>query len=97
MKRGNAGGCIGIFLSCVLLFIGIIFFAVTAGPVFGRLQYGVSDIYSLSPNEIKENRYVTIEIADVYSEMVAYKLIFTKMDETGAKGNLYNIRTIYTS
>ena len=33
-----------------------------------------------------------IEIADVYSEMVAYKLIFTKMDETGAKGNLYNIR-----
>ncbi len=33
-----------------------------------------------------------IEIADVYNEMVAYKLIFTKMDETGAKGNLYNIR-----
>ena len=33
-----------------------------------------------------------IEIADVYSEMVAYKLIFTKMDETGAKGNLYNVR-----
>ncbi len=32
------------------------------------------------------------EIADAYSEMVAYKLIFTKMDETGAKGNLYNIR-----
>ncbi len=33
-----------------------------------------------------------IEIADAYSELVAYKLIFTKMDETGAKGNLYNIR-----
>ena len=33
-----------------------------------------------------------IEIADCYSSMVAYKLIFTKMDETGAKGNLYNIR-----
>ncbi|MCR5606758.1 MAG: flagellar biosynthesis protein FlhF [Treponema sp.] len=33
-----------------------------------------------------------IEIADAYSKMVAYKLIFTKMDETGAKGNLYNIR-----
>ena len=33
-----------------------------------------------------------IEIADAYSAMVAYKLIFTKMDETGAKGNLYNIR-----
>ncbi len=33
-----------------------------------------------------------MEIADAYSEMVAYKLIFTKMDETGAKGNLYNIR-----
>lgn len=33
-----------------------------------------------------------IEIADCYSSMVAYKLIFTKMDETGAKGNLYNVR-----
>ncbi len=33
-----------------------------------------------------------IEIADAYSEMVAYRLIFTKMDETGAKGNLYNVR-----
>ncbi len=33
-----------------------------------------------------------IEIADAYSEVVTYKLIFTKMDETGAKGNLYNIR-----
>ncbi len=33
-----------------------------------------------------------IEIADAYAEVVAYKLIFTKMDETGAKGNLYNVR-----
>jgi flagellar biosynthesis protein FlhF len=33
-----------------------------------------------------------IEIADSYSQLVAYKLIFTKMDETGAKGNLYNVR-----
>ncbi len=33
-----------------------------------------------------------LEIADSYSEVVAYKLIFTKMDETGAKGNLYNVR-----
>ena len=33
-----------------------------------------------------------IDIADAYSEVVAYKLIFTKMDETGAKGNLYNVR-----
>jgi flagellar biosynthesis protein FlhF len=33
-----------------------------------------------------------IEIADSYSEIVAYKLIFTKMDETGAKGNLYNVK-----
>ena len=33
-----------------------------------------------------------IEIADAYSEMVAYKLIFSKMDETSKKGNLYNIR-----
>lgn len=33
-----------------------------------------------------------IDIADSYSELVAYKLIFTKMDETGAKGNLYNVR-----
>ena len=33
-----------------------------------------------------------IEIADSYSDIVAYKLIFTKMDETGAKGNVYNVR-----
>jgi flagellar biosynthesis protein FlhF len=33
-----------------------------------------------------------IEISDAYSAMVSYRLIFTKMDETGAKGNLYNIR-----
>ena len=32
-----------------------------------------------------------IEIADGYSELVKYKLIFTKMDETGFAGNLYNI------
>ncbi len=33
-----------------------------------------------------------MDIADSYSELVAYKLIFTKMDETSAQGNLYNIR-----
>ena len=33
-----------------------------------------------------------LEIADSYSEIVKYRLIFTKMDETGAAGNLYNIR-----
>ena len=33
-----------------------------------------------------------IDIADSYSELVAYKLIFTKMDETSAQGNLYNVR-----
>ena len=33
-----------------------------------------------------------VEIAEAYARMVDYKLIFTKMDETGAKGNLYNIR-----
>ncbi|MCR5102641.1 MAG: flagellar biosynthesis protein FlhF [Butyrivibrio sp.] len=32
------------------------------------------------------------EICDCYAEMVSYKLIFTKMDETAAAGNLYNIR-----
>ena len=32
-----------------------------------------------------------IEIADGYSELVKYKLIFTKMDETSSAGNLYNI------
>lgn len=32
-----------------------------------------------------------IEIADGYSELVKYKLIFTKMDETNSAGNLYNI------
>lgn len=33
-----------------------------------------------------------IEIADAYSDVIKYKLIFTKMDETKACGNLYNIR-----
>ncbi len=33
-----------------------------------------------------------VEIADAYSNMVKYRLIFTKMDETTAAGNLYNIR-----
>ncbi len=94
MKRGNAGGCIGIFLSCVLLFIGIIFFAVTAGPVFGRLQYGVSDIYSLSPNEIKENRYVTIEISDVYGRFFT---TYSTDSETGKKEvDNYYYATPYT-
>ncbi|MCR4902133.1 MAG: flagellar biosynthesis protein FlhF [Butyrivibrio sp.] len=35
------------------------------------------------------------EIVDCYSDMVDYKLIFTKMDETYSAGNLYNIR-LYT-
>ncbi|MBE5834153.1 MAG: flagellar biosynthesis protein FlhF [Butyrivibrio sp.] len=35
------------------------------------------------------------EIVDCYSDMVEYKLIFTKMDETNCAGNLYNIR-MYT-
>ena len=33
-----------------------------------------------------------LEIVDAYKEDFDYKLIFTKMDETGAVGNLYNIR-----
>ena len=33
-----------------------------------------------------------IEISEAYAKMVKYRLIFTKMDETGATGNLYNIR-----
>ncbi len=33
-----------------------------------------------------------IDITDSYSEMTQYKLIFTKMDETAAAGNLYNIK-----
>ncbi|MCR5674965.1 MAG: flagellar biosynthesis protein FlhF [Lachnospiraceae bacterium] len=33
-----------------------------------------------------------IDIADTYTAMVPYRLIFTKMDETGCAGNLYNIK-----
>lgn len=33
-----------------------------------------------------------IEITDTYARMVSFKLLFTKMDETAAGGNLYNIR-----
>lgn len=33
-----------------------------------------------------------LEITDVYKEISSYKLIFTKLDETSAHGNLLNIR-----
>ena len=33
-----------------------------------------------------------IDIVDTYSAMTKYKLLFTKLDETGATGNLYNIK-----
>ncbi len=33
-----------------------------------------------------------IEIADGYREIAEYKLIFTKIDETGALGNMYNVK-----
>lgn len=36
-----------------------------------------------------------IEIADSYKEIANYKMIFTKLDETSAYGNLYNMR-MYT-
>lgn len=36
-----------------------------------------------------------VGIADAYKAMTSYKLIFTKLDETTALGNLYNLR-IYT-
>jgi flagellar biosynthesis protein FlhF len=67
-----------------------------------ELKEGVESFIRVLEDELDCENYLVlsattkyrdlIEIADVYSEMVAYKLIFTKMDETGAKGNLYNIR-----
>lgn len=33
-----------------------------------------------------------INIADSYSEITSYKMIFTKLDETATLGNLYNLR-----
>lgn len=33
-----------------------------------------------------------VNIADVYHDIAGYKLIFTKLDETSAYGNLLNIR-----
>lgn len=67
-----------------------------------ELKEGVESFIRVLEDELECENYLVlsattkyrdlIEIADVYSKMVAYKLIFTKMDETGAKGNLYNIR-----
>ena len=34
-------------------------------------------------------------IADTYKELVDYKLIFTKLDETSTLGNIYNLK-LYT-
>ncbi|MGN0305357.1 MAG: flagellar biosynthesis protein FlhF, partial [Lachnospiraceae bacterium] len=36
-----------------------------------------------------------VKIADVYKELADYKLIFTKLDETTALGNLFNLK-LYT-
>ena len=33
-----------------------------------------------------------IRIADAYKEITEYKLIFTKLDETTALGNLFNLK-----
>jgi flagellar biosynthesis protein FlhF len=33
-----------------------------------------------------------LEVADTYKKLFDYRLIFTKMDETSAAGNLYNLR-----
>lgn len=35
-----------------------------------------------------------VSITEAYSEMVGYKLIFTKLDETSSVGNLFNIRML---
>ena len=37
-----------------------------------------------------------ISIADTYAKMTQYKIIFTKLDETTALGNLLNLR-LYTN
>ena len=80
MKKGNVGGCVGIFVSVVLILMSVIFIMLTAGPVFGRLQYGVRDIYSLNPDEIKENRFVTIDISNVYG---CFYTTYSTDSETG--------------
>ena len=38
---------------------------------------------------------IKLVIADAYKEVTDYKIIFTKLDETTALGNLYNLR-LYT-
>ncbi len=35
-----------------------------------------------------------IRITEAYSEIINYNLIFTKLDETGTIGNLFNIRML---
>ena len=80
MKKGNVGGCVGIFVSVVLILMSVIFIMLTAGPVFGRLQYGLRDIYSLNPDEIKENRFVTIDISNVYG---CFYTTYSTDSETG--------------
>ena len=35
-----------------------------------------------------------IRITEVYSEITNYRLIFTKLDETGSIGNIFNIRML---
>ena len=35
-----------------------------------------------------------IKITEAYSEITNYNLIFTKLDETGAIGNIFNVRML---
>ena len=65
----------------------------------------VCDLVQATGNEVEKEVYLVvsattkyrdlIRIADAYKDIKDYKIIFTKLDETTALGNLYNLR-LYT-
>ena len=91
-KEGKAGGCIGIFFSIVLIIICSIFIIVLSGEIFGRLQYGVKDIYDFQANEINKNHYATMKPVKVYDCIYATYSTDSETGETHVNAYYYVVK-----
>ena len=80
MKKGRIGGCAGIFISIALLLLSMVFILFTIGPVMGRVQHGVKDIYDFTPDEIQKNRYAQMTPLTVYD---CFYTTYSKDSDTG--------------
>ncbi len=92
MKRGKAGGCISIFVSIVLVLLSIVFIFITSGPVFGRIKYGIKDIYDFQPDEIQTNRYASMKPVRVYDCFFATYSTDSDTGETTVNNYYYAVQ-----